>query len=885
MGPLWIVIPTKDRPRELAEQLSRLLAQARALRGRRVVIVVSDDGSVPPARKPPSRHVELIRTATSRGPNLARHDAIVQSPADAFIIEIDDHDLVEAGALFEIDRAFRAGAFLVYGDCLRVNSLGRPAAVGPVYAKGAYRQWGFRDEGALHIGMRAYRRSLYDDVGGYRNAEFPGGDYALVLRMEARLGGRGIVAIPKVLCRMVTSARGISVRLAAEQARAAEVYRARVAAEYTKDAGDAAPWQEPDPPDFSDVEMSFAWRGCEGRAELLKERSAERVGNGRDGRAPPAVSAVVPLFKSERYVERCLRSLLAHLPADSEVIAVDDGSPDRSGELARRVLSRDPRGLVVTLSRNTGFAHATNVGAALARGEHLLLMNADAFAREGFIAPMLREMERDAQVAIVGNRHVTPAGRVDSEGSEFSWSARTFQHVGRDIADPVVASRASNKDAHDGQDGLTAASTTSNRGGKDKLTKGRSASRPSCPSLLNVVPGVPRDMVTFACALVRGTAWRELGGLDERYAKAYFEDSDLCMRARSRGWRVAYVPDSEVVHVGRHSRAGGGAHYAANRELFERRWVRTGLVDRFARERGLRVHADRKGSGRVVVCMIACSEEEFVAAAIESVYALADSIVVVEGGTRFAVGAGLCDAKGRSTDDTVFEIESVCDPERKIELVRAPGRPWRDKSEMRNGYAKRLRAGDWMLLLDADEVFTEAGLWRMSALMHDHDVIMPAFRLFWNGMSTLGTGRWDDYRQIKAVRWREGFTYARDHNTPTDSRGVAVTAIPGARVARPPADPDGRLYFHYSWAGKTDAKLAMKCAYYVGQNGARVFPPDYMTRVFVPWRERPDEIEREFGTHPYGGGGSAVFEGEHPTPVRKWLFTTETRGAPRTTGT
>ena len=67
----------------------------------------------------------------------------------------------------------------------------------------------------------------------------------------------------------------------------------------------------------------------------------------------------------------------------------------------------------------------------------------------------------------------------------------------------------------------------------------------------------------------------------------------------------------------------------------------------------------------------------------------------------------------------------------------------------------------------------------------------------------------------------------------------------------------------------------MKCAYYVGQNGARVFPPDYMERVFVPWREHPEEVEREFGTHPYGGGGSAPFDGEHPPPVTRRLLTTE----------
>ena len=85
------------------------------------------------------------------------------------------------------------------------------------------------------------------------------------------------------------------------------------------------------------------------------------------------------------------------------------------------------------------------------------------------------------------------------------------------------------------------------------------------------------------------------------------------MRARSRGWRVLYVPDygSEIIHVGRHSHAGSHPHYRRNARLFETRWVRTGLVDRFRRERGLPAH-----DGPVVCCVIACSEEEFVAASL-----------------------------------------------------------------------------------------------------------------------------------------------------------------------------------------------------------------------------------------------------------------------------
>jgi GT2 family glycosyltransferase len=577
----------------------------------------------------------------------------------------------------------------------------------------------------------------------------------------------------------------------------------------------------------------------------------------------PEVSAIVPLYRSARVVERCLRSLMASLPPGSEIIVVDDASPDRAGELAARVLADFERGLVVRLSRNTGYAHANNVGAGVARGRYLLLFNADAYAeREGFLEPMLRLLEENPDAAVVGNRHVTPGGRVDSEGSEFSWRAKTYQHVGRDIADPVGA--------HGQRE------PQMNADGRRLNVLAREAP-PSISVHLRssaVASDVKeRDMVTFACALVRRASWDELGGLDERYARAYFEDSDLCMRVRSRGWRVLYTPASEIVHVGRHSQAGNGSHYRANARLFHRRWVHTGMVDRFRRGRLIRAH-----EGRIVVCMIACSEAEFIAAALESVYPLADRIVVVEGGNQHAVRAGLCDAKGRSTDGTREEITRFVDerdPERKVLAVTRDDRPWRDKNEMREAYATELRPGDWMLLLDADEVFTEEGLWRMSALMHEADVVCPGFHLFWNDLATLGTGRWDDFPQVKAVRWRKGLTYLRDHNMPCDSRGVAVTAIKGARVVR----TRERLYCHYSWAGKSDGKLARKARYYVEQNGPAVFPPDWFERVFLAWRDDPERIEREFGTHPYGGGGTEPFAGEHPGPVRRRMESSRREGA------
>ena len=585
------------------------------------------------------------------------------------------------------------------------------------------------------------------------------------------------------------------------------------------------------PPDCSDVEKSYIYEGDPYQDAVpwyliqLEFRCA--------------VSAVVPLFRSEKYVRQCLESLLRCLPSGSEIIAVDDGSPDRSGEIAERVLRDSERGLVVRLSRNTGFAHAVNAGAECATGEHLLLFNADAVARPGFVRPMLHLMDRYALIAVVGNRHVKPDGSGDSEGSEWSWKTKTFRHIGREIPDPVTT-----------------------------------AAPP-------VAPFIRRDMVTFACALVRRSIWEEMGGLDEGYRLAYHEDADFCMRVRDSGCWIAYTPDVQgtITHVGGHSGAGHHAWWEANQRLFTRRWADTGMVDKFRRERGLRAHA-----GRIIVCMIACSEEEFVAAAIESVIPLADRIVIVEGGTRYALEAGLCDAEGRSTDRTLQEIAPLAREWGHIVSIGPPGRPWRDKHEMRERYVHHLRPGDWMVQLDADEVFTKEGLWRLSALMNgaagEADVISPTFFPFWNDLDTLGTGKWDDYRQAKAVRWREGWDYRRSHNCPSDAQGRYVTRLPDVRILKPP--PHERLFCHYSWAGKSVEKLRAKARYFIAQNAAEghePFPADYIDRVFLPWRTGDEErrrlIEKRYGTHPYGGGGTRRFEGEHPEAVQERILTAE----------
>ena len=512
-------------------------------------------------------------------------------------------------------------------------------------------------------------------------------------------------------------------------------------------------------------------------------------------RAYRNTSIIVPCFRSRKHIEALLDTMGAE---HKSVVLVSDGDG---------IYTDHPQQIV--LSANTGFAHACNLGARHTHSKYICFLNADTRVTPAWLDTMLDEINRDPRIGAVGNRQLDGRGRIHSCGSEWSWMTQSWEHVLRD-QEP----------------------------GNHKLwTQPREV-----------------DVITASCLLVRHDVFAQVGGFDERYLHGYWEGADLCMKIRQAGYQIRFTPESEIVHYCGHSGGCHHKHYQRNADLHKSRWIETGLVDKFKTQRGAKAH-----NGDVVACLIALNEAEYIGASIESVYPLADRIIVVEGGNDYAVAAEWCGPDKRSTDETIAAIHAVDDPDGKIELITGA---WRDKTQQRNAYAERLKAGDIMLLLDADEVFYESGLWRLSYLLHKQDVIMPDFDLFWNDFSTCGTGRWRDFPQVKTVRWEEGHHY-RDHNCPCDAQGRLVTAT------RKPYTTREKLYAHYAWV-KPLKKLRAKAAYYERQPGAAPqMRRRYINTVFLPWRENPQEIEGQYGTHPFGGGGTEPFAGRHPAPIAR----------------
>lgn len=241
----------------------------------------------------------------------------------------------------------------------------------------------------------------------------------------------------------------------------------------------------------------------------------------------PRASIVVPVHGQIALTLACLQSLAASGDAASfEVIVVDDASPDDSAAQLARV-----EGLRLHRNgRNLGFIGSINAGAALARGECLVLLNNDTTVAPGWLDALLRTFADYPDTGIAGSQLVYPDGRLQEAGAiifrdGLCWNHGRFEH-------------------------------------------------PDDPRF-----GFVRevDYVSGAALAIPRALFERLGGLDTHFAPAYYEDADLGMRVRGEGLRVRYQPASVVVHhegasAGTDPTAGMKAHQAINRERFVARW-------------------------------------------------------------------------------------------------------------------------------------------------------------------------------------------------------------------------------------------------------------------------------------------------------------------------
>lgn len=237
-------------------------------------------------------------------------------------------------------------------------------------------------------------------------------------------------------------------------------------------------------------------------------------------------SVIIPAHNGARYLTRCLGALLAQEPAPAEVIVVDNGSSDQGAEL---VAAEFPQVRLIRVEQALGFSGACNHGLRLALtgdAELLVVLNQDTEVHPGWLAALSAALAAEPRVGIAGCLALFPSGRI--------------QHAGGELLPPLGYGR--------------------NRG----------YNQPADTAL----PDTPPDFLSGVALAMRRELLAQIGLFDEGFNPAYYEDADLCLRARAAGWELRYVPAARLTHREGASGAAGNYQHAA---LIERNRLRLQL--------------------------------------------------------------------------------------------------------------------------------------------------------------------------------------------------------------------------------------------------------------------------------------------------------------------
>lgn len=123
----------------------------------------------------------------------------------------------------------------------------------------------------------------------------------------------------------------------------------------------------------------------------------------------PLISVVVPIYKVEQYLSRCVDSIINQTYANLDIILVDDGSPDKCGVICDDYASKDSR-IRVIHKENGGLSDARNAGMAIANGELITFIDSDDYVALNMIEHLLCLLnEHDADITICAYQPVSDA--------------------------------------------------------------------------------------------------------------------------------------------------------------------------------------------------------------------------------------------------------------------------------------------------------------------------------------------------------------------------------------------------------------------------------------------------------------------------------------------
>jgi len=225
------------------------------------------------------------------------------------------------------------------------------------------------------------------------------------------------------------------------------------------------------------------------------------------------LSIIIVSWNVKNLLKDCLQSIFKFQGnLELEVIVVDNASGDQTVEMVKKEF---PKVKIIANINNLGFASANNQGIKASGGEYLLILNPDTKIMNDSLGKMLDFIKQNSQVGIAGFKHLNADWTLQPSVRRFPSFWPLFFIL-------------------------------------TKIYK----IFPNLPSIQNYFAkdldykiAQPVDQVAGSCLLARKKTLEQIGLFDEKFF-IWFEEVDLCKRAKAAGFEVWYAPVAEIIHYG-----------------------------------------------------------------------------------------------------------------------------------------------------------------------------------------------------------------------------------------------------------------------------------------------------------------------------------------------
>lgn len=414
-----------------------------------------------------------------------------------FITLLDDDDELTRNALYEVVKALNKNVRpdFIYSDEDKIdedNRRGNPFFK-PDWSPDLLLSMNY----TCHLSV--FRKSIIDEIGGFRKGYEGSQDYDLTLRFIEKTEPEKIFHIPKILYHWRTLATSTSGGLGAK--------------DYAIEASIKA--------------LRDYLRRNQIEGAVLEGLSPGRFWVKRAIIGNPKVSIIIPFRDQAEVLRRCVESILKRTEYKNfEIVLVNNQSKEKKTLDYLKSWAIDPACKILNYDKPFNFSAINNYAAKWSRSEYLLFLNNDTeIITPEWINAMLAQIQRK-EVGAVGGKLIYPNGRIQHAGVILGLgiAGHAFKHF------------------PEGNEGYM--------------------------SMANTIRNY--SAVTAACVLVKKSVFQEIGGFDEKNFSVAYNDVDLCLRMRQKGYLIVYTPHAKLYHYESLSRGDDEELQKNNPEKYQR---------------------------------------------------------------------------------------------------------------------------------------------------------------------------------------------------------------------------------------------------------------------------------------------------------------------------